>query len=420
MPELSEIAQRLVPAAVVFGVAAIAVAVAVLILRRSARGPRAHAAAAAKRAHAGTRLVELDDAVDELDLEVGLSGALYGGDAPPSLRRTRITAQHARDELFELYRGTMSDDALPADVARAADRVASRAEQVLGLISRTRSEHASWMRANISAGAQIAAARARLAALRSSLGAPDALIDDLASRIDEDQWADAARAAATAVARADEVERLLDEADRLAADPTAAPLPTLARAERLLREAQAAERSLEEAYRLVTQAGAAVASEIGVARAALRQALATRDGLEPDDAERLGAAIRDVEEELAEIEPAAGRRPIEAVDRIARLRDRLDLALGDARTAQQRLRGARTALPGTLAAARAAIAHAEASVDRTHTGADARVRLSAAQRELAAARQASDPVEALDAARRAMRDAEDAQALADYDRLTGR
>ena len=83
------------------------------------------------------------------------------------------------------------------------------------------------------------------------------------------------------------------------------------------------------------------------------------------------------------------------------------------------MRGARTALPGTLAAARAAVAHAEAQITRSRAGADARVRLTAAQRELASARQATDPVEALDAARRAMRNAEDAQALADYDRLTG-
>ena len=48
--------------------------------------------------------------------------------------------------------------------------------------------------------------------------------------------------------------------------------------------------------------------------------------------------------------------------------------------------------------------------------ASARLRLLTAQRELAEARQAPDPVSALDAARRAMREAEDAKALADYER----
>ena len=79
----------LVPVVVVFGVAAVAVAVLVWALRRARRSPRARAATEAHRAQAGAALVRLDDAVDDLDLEVGLSGALYGGNAPTSLRRAR-------------------------------------------------------------------------------------------------------------------------------------------------------------------------------------------------------------------------------------------------------------------------------------------------------------------------------------------
>lgn len=166
------------------------------------------------------------------------------------------------------------------------------------------------------------------------------------------------------------------------------------------------------------QAAQAVPDEISAARTALRQASVTREHLDAPDAERLGAELRAIEQELNRIETDAARRPTRTVDAIARLRGRLDLALGDARTAQQRLRGARTALPGTVAAARGALAQAEASVSRSRAGADARSRLLSAQRELARARQAEDPVAALDAARRALRDAEDAKALADYARLS--
>src|SRR5690606_10181688 len=67
---------------------------------------------------------------------------------------------------------------------------------------------------------------------------------------------------------------------------------------------------------------------------------------------------------------------------------------------------------------RGAIAQAEAAIAHAHAGAGARSRLLSAQRELAAARQSDDPVEALDAARRALRDAVDAQTLADYAVLT--
>ena len=74
----------------------------------------------------------------------------------------------------------------------------------------------------------------------------------------------------------------------------------------------------------------------------------------------------------------------------------------------------------TLAAARSAIAQAEASVAYSRGSADARARLLSAQDELARARQVDDPVAALDAARRALRHAEDAKALAEYSRLGGR
>jgi len=49
--------------------------------------------------------------------------------------------------------------------------------------------------------------------------------------------------------------------------------------------------------------------------------------------------------------------------------------------------------------------------------ADARVRLASARQQLSFAEQTDDPVDALDGARRAARDAEDAVALADYARL---
>jgi hypothetical protein len=209
-------------------------------------------------------------------------------------------------------------------------------------------------------------------------------------------------------------------AGQSASDPTRTALAELAAAERSLRRAEAEARTLEETHRIVLQAAQAVPGEFAAARTALRQATVTREQLDPVDSDRLGAELRAIEAELAQIEIDAVRRPTRAIDRIARLRDRLDLALGDARTAQQRIRGARTALPGTLAAARNAVAHAESSVAHTRASADARSRLASAQRELAAARQTPDPVAALDAARRAMRDAEDAQALANYDRLGGR
>ncbi|WES63637.1 hypothetical protein P0L94_14345 [Microbacter sp. GSS18] len=418
MPELvGAVLGWLVPAVVVFGVTAIAVTVAVWAIRRARRSPRARAAAEPLRAAAGVELVRLDDAVEELDLEVGLSGALYGGTAPASLRRARMTAQHVRDESFEEYRRLGEDGVHPVEIRRGSTRIQRRTGEALAAIAAARREHAAWVAQNVSAPRQVAAARERLTRLRAEMGDPTALVTALASRFEEDEWADARRASASARQSADTAQSLLARASAAAEDPSTSVLGDLAAAERALRQAEADSRILEETHRLVTQAAQALPGEFEAARAALRQAMVTREHLEPADAARLGAEVRALGEQLDTLETQAARRPTRTVDAIARVRDRLDLALGDARTAQQRLRGARTALPGTLAAARQAIAHAEAAITRTRAGADARTRLLSAQTELAGARQAADPVEALDAARRAMRDAEDAKALADYQRV---
>ena len=389
-------------------------------IRSARRSPRARAAADALRAQAGAALVQLDDAVDELDLEVGLSGALYGGGSPASLRRARLTAQHVRDDSFEEYRAISEPDARPVEIRRVSARIERRSTEALATIAAARAEHADWVRANVSAAAQVTAARRRLDALRASMGDPAALVAELSSKFAEEEWSDASQAARAAIYHAADAERALDVAEQNAGDPTRTALADLATAERALRRAESEARTLEETHRLVTQAAQAVPGEFAAARTALRQATVTREQLDPVDSDRLGAELRVIDAELTEIEVDAARRPTRTIDRIARLRDRLDIALGDARTAQQRIRGARTALPGTLAAARNSVAHAESSVAHTRASADARSRLASAQRELAAARQTPDPVEALDAARRAMRDAEDAQALANYDRLGGR
>ncbi|WP_228479400.1 hypothetical protein [Microbacterium atlanticum] len=416
---VAAIAGWVIPALVVFGVTALALAALAWAVRRARRSPRARAAAEQERARAGAALVRLDDAVAELELEVGLSGALYGGDAPPSLRRARLTAQHVRDEGFEEYRDLSDPELVPVDIRRASARIERHAEEALAKVASARAEHGAWVRANVSASGQIDAARRRLDALRSTMGDPAALVAELSSRFAEEEWRDAARAGHAALEARTAAERHLDDAAARAADPSLSALADLAAAERALRRAEAEARSLEETHRLVLQAAQAVPEELSAARAALRQASVTREHLEVADAERLGAELHAVSDELDRIETDAARRPTRTIHAVARVRSRLDLALGDARTAQQRLRGARTALPGTLAAARGAIAQAEASVSHTRAGADARARLVSAQRELAEARQAQDPVAALDAARRAMRDAEDAAVLAGVAVLPG-
>lgn len=332
-----------------------------------------------------------------------------------TLRRSRMTAQHVRDRAFADFRA-LEPDTHPDEVRRVCKSIVARTDDALATVARARGEHTQWMRANVTAASQVEAARERYRRLSSELADPAALLAELADRWDRSEWAEAERDATSATTALTDAGRLIDEAAARAADPTRSALPVLAEAERALRTAAAAAARVEERHRSITDATQAVDGELTAARAALRHALAVRAELESADAERLGTELRAGDEALSALEVHAHRRPTATVDAVARLRDRIDLALGDARTAQQRLRGARTALPGTVAAARDAIARAEPRA--AHAGADARVRLAAAHRELAAARGAQDPVAALDAARRALRNAEDATALADYDVLT--
>lgn len=418
MPEdLAAVLQWAVPALIVLGASALAVVVIVWVLRRARTSRRARAKAEVIRDQAGITLVRLDDAVAELDLEVGLSGALYGGGAPASLRRARLSAQHVRDESFAEFRTISDAEIAPAEVTRAAARIERRCASALNTVAAAQREHTAWMRVHVSAAEQIAAARGRLDQVRASMGDPSALVAQLSARFADDEWREAARAAHAAVAETAEAARLLAAATETATDPSRNALGELAQAERALRQAETDARILEESHRLVLQAAVAVPDEILEARAALSQAAAMLPHVPAADAERFSAQLRAEESTLEDLQTDAARHPLRTIDAIARVRTRIDLATGTARTAQQRIRGARTALPGTLAAARNVIAQAEASIAHSQAGADARSRLASAGRELALARQGNDPVQALDAARRAMRDAEDAKALADYARM---
>lgn len=330
-----------------------------------------------------------------------------------------MTAQHARDRAFADYAALTDAPPAPAEAARRASAVEARAQEALAAIEQARSRYGDWLRTQSEAPAHVDALRERADGIQAAIGDPDALIAELVARFDEGEWrvpSDAAdrtlHALRTAVAH-------LDAADAVRDDPTRTALPDLAEAERALRTAEEQARALEESHRLVTQAALALPGEFEAAREEIRTALAGLGALPPEAGARLAADLRSAADALDALEPVAARRPTDTVARISRLRDRLDLATGDARTAQERLRGAKSALPGTLASARRALARAEASVGRPGTGPNARVRLAAARDELARARQAGDPVEALDIARRALRHAEDAASLADYDHLPG-
>ncbi len=107
------------------------------------------------------------------------------------------------------------------------------------------------------------------------------------------------------------------------------------------------------------------------------------------------------------------RDPVAALDELDAAAGQLDLALASARNQQQRLTHARAAYEGALVLAHSQIAAARSVIGGA--GVTARTRLAEAERQLALAQVATDPVEALDTVRRAVTHARDAEDLARYD-----
>lgn len=412
MPEITTelVTEWGVPALIALGSLAVIVVALVLGVRFARRGKRARIRAERALADLGALVVRLDDATEELELEIGMSSALYDGRPPASLRRARLTAQHTRDDAFAAYSAVTAEGTLPAHQVAESKRLTIAVQKALDVIANAHAENEAWLAKNTTAAEQVEVARQRLDEIAERMGDPSALREELARIADESEWEDAADADTAARDALDEACEHLRAAEEKAADPALSARDDLTACEKALARAENASQLLEETHRLVQHATLAVGDEQLGAAAAIRAAAGTQLATDPAHAPKLAEAIRVSSAALDSAMRIAERRPVAANERIARLRDQLDIALAGARTQQQQLRGARSALPGSLAAARSALARSEAVV----TGAeiDARVRLDSARRELAFARQAQDPIEALDASRRARRDAEEATTLA--------
>ncbi len=388
MPDLGWV----VPAAIALVIAAVLAVVIVIAVRLTRRSPRARSQADAAVAEATAVLVRVHDAVDELDAAFDGADVPDAVDVPPQLRRGRTAAQRARDRGFvdvSTLRAHIGVAARRRDQARA---VRSGLETQLARITVTRTDLAEWVRTNRTPEQLTAAARRRRDEIVRAAGDPEPLLESLRARFDAADWDDAA-AAARAAADA------LDEADAALADRADLETATsaLTRAARSLR-------AVEDDHRAALQAAENAAAEIAAARTELADALETTrarpETCAPDADERLRAASRTLEAAAA----TSDRRPRHAVATVAHVREVRDAAVGAAVGERRRLEAARTALPGTLACARAALASAEARDEARADGRptiDDRQRLDEARRHLARARAAADATEALSAARAA-------------------
>lgn len=417
MPDLAWAA----PTAIALVAAALVVAVVVIAVRVQRRSPHSRAAAGQAVSGAAAALLALDDDVDDLDLAFEAADALDADDVPTELRRARTTAHRARDRGFGDLLVLEADTGVAARRRDQARRFHEALDAQRKQVSAVRTRLAEWERENRSPAGLLAAARRRRDDLVATSGDPEPLVDALRARFDDDDWSGAAVAtdrARNALADADDALR------RAEGDVEGGHI---VRATVALRLAARYLREVEDGHRIALQAAGNADAEVAAARAEIREAIdvatARPEACRPGAAERLRAAAVELDDAAA----AASRRPREAVATVARVREERDELLDAAVSMRRRVEAARTALPGTLACARAALAAAETvaeaaprataetpdgtaihAADEKRDGApnDAdriaqRLRVERARRHLAEARAATDATQALTAARAA-------------------
>jgi hypothetical protein len=431
-------------------------------------------AAPADATQLGAVLVRADDAVEAAENEVGFAIAQFGPDRTRPFADAVASARAAVAEAFRLKQKL--DDAPPESDQQRRDlarRVLSLAESARAALEAQESEFTALRRSEAESPARLAALREGIASTRDRLPASRIALARLAARYSPECFANVS-------GNADTATRLLEKATQAADDAasrisqtgvnTAAGL--IDSGASLVHDARLALAAIDDAEAALARADATLSALIAETGTDLDEARSVRDNAPDAESGALVlTAIAQVEKAVAAVTGApddstttaasttagdstpaststststsastpastgttdpvrsAGRvrsasvvprtaNPVAAIERIGNAVASLDTALAGARNQKQRLDHARTALVGALVGARSQISVTRAFMATSRTGVDARTRMAEAERQLMLAESESDPVAALDAARRATTAAQDADALAHYDAL---
>jgi predicted nucleic acid-binding Zn-ribbon protein len=428
-------------------VVALIVGIGLLFRRRSgARGaPRSVAGVGINELtlQAGTALVHADDSVESAENEVGFAIAQFGTE------RTREFAEavaSARSDVMEAFRLKQQlDDAYPDTDQQRRDwtkRVISLADKAERVIQQQNSAFTALRRSEADSPARLAALREGIVTTRAQLRSSADTLERLTTRYSpttvagiRGNIATAERLLGEASDRADDAEARISNTgvNRSSVTAAAAPVSTeLDAAAALVHNARSSLAAIDDRAAELAQAESTLAALMTDTRTDLGEAKAMRDNApDAESGARVLSAITGVEAALASLPPvtalasaptgamaslgeAASVDPVGGIERLGSAVAQLDTALASARNQQQRLEHARTALVGALVAARSQIGEAKSYMAGNRAGVDARTRLAEAERQLMLAESESDPVEALDAARRSATSARDADALARY------
>lgn len=412
----AELATILGTAGGIVGVAVAALTVVgFVVLSRRAR--RTANAPLPGRTDAGVALVRADDAVRAAGDDYDFALAQFGEDRTRDFARAIEQAKADLEKAFQLQ--NRIDDAewegenRRRGWAKSIRALADRARQT---VQAEAARFAELRRSESSAPETLTLLRQQLAAVDERRPAVAKVLADLGKDYVQSlvaPVADNLDAAATAVA---EARAAADQADAaIAASRVTAVTDALATAQQRARDAAALLDAIEHRRDELAAAVASVASLATEQKAALEAARVLRDAPpDPDSSAAVNDAIGALERELAEVGGTGRRDPVAELDRLVDAGDALDVAVSAARNQQRRLDGARGALDGALVSARTQISAVEDFIGSHGGGAGSRSKLAEAKRELVLAENAADPVEALDAARRAQNRARDADDLARY------
>ena len=409
------------PSLIVFGTAALAVVLGLRAVRSRQRkqGIDPVSTRAALEQSAGVELVRADDLLRAAEDEVEFARAQFGDRAAADLASTVDDAREQLREAFQLHQ-QLHDAFADSDAQRRrwSQRIVELCRAITESVSTQTAQLDGRRAVERSAPDQLAELEQGVVATRARIVDADATLDRLSETYAPGTYArveSAPTVATEALASADST--LATARERIAATESAAEV--LEAATKHLQKARLALDSVSRTASGLDSASAELATVVAQTRRAVSDATAQRDAAPlPESADEISRALDVVTSTIALV---TDRRQLpDPLARLDELRDsvsRLDAALAVARSQQQRIDNAREALRGALFSARSHLDVARGFIEdnRGRVGADARTRLAEAERQLALADAADDPVEALDTARRVSRLAQDADALARYD-----
>ncbi|MFT2818292.1 hypothetical protein [Leifsonia sp. A12D58] len=412
-----------VPSVIVFAIAAGVVALLVGASRRRTRARLAaeSAADAALARDAAISLVRADDIVQANADELAFAYAQFGEPATREFAQALVTSRRQLSEAFALQQKL--DDSVPdteAERRRWNEQIIRLANDATGRLTSQAKDFAvkRGTERNAPITAQQLTRRLDRAADRIAGGA--ATINRLSLSYAPNALAGISGNVELALAALVEARAAQDVVSQRLESGSAEPVGEqltiieqgLFRATQLLDAIEIGEDQLHVQF-------ATLQAALDEAETELAEARALRDRHEEADASaELNQVIARADALIHTLrDPARLSDPVGDLAALRTAMDGLDITRSEARNRQLRLENARTALSGALLTARSQIQVTREFItaNRSRVGAGARTRLAEAERQLALAEVESDPVTALDTARRAMMHATDADALARFD-----